>query len=102
MYLYYPKSYQKLEWHKICSNLPRGDRNDTSDEELSSFIHTVTSVNKTENFKVLDSLADSHMQVPPTGNFLHEISGQKIHHDNTTGESIIDNSLTAFANDMPV
>ena len=97
LYLSYPKSYQKLEWHKICSKLSLGDRNDTSDEELPSFIHTVTSVNKNENTKVLDS----NMQIPPTGNFFHEISGQEIHHDNTIGESIIGNSLPAFVIDCP-
>ena len=98
LYLYYPKSYQKLEWHKICSNLPLCDSKDTSVEELPSFIHTVTSVNKNKNTKVLDSIVDSDMQVPPMGKFLHEISG-KIHHENTIGESIIDNSLSAFVND---
>ena len=101
LYLYYLKSYQKLEWHKICSNLPLGDRNDTSDKELTSFIHTVTSVNKNENSKVLESIVDSDMQVPPTANFVHEISGQEIHHDNTIGESIFDNSLSAFVSDCP-
>ena len=100
LYLYYPKSYQKLEWHKICSNLPLCDSKDTSVEELPSFIHTVTSVNKNKNTKVLDSIVDSDMQVPPMGKFLHEISG-KIHHENTIGESIIDNSLSAFVNDCP-
>ena len=98
LYLYYPKSYQKLEWHKICSNLPLDD---TSDEELPSFIHTVTAVNKNENTKVLDSIVDFDMQVRPTENFLHEISGQEIHHDNTIGESITDNSLSAIVNDCP-
>ena len=97
MYCHYPKSYQKLEWHKICSNLPLVDRNDTSDEELPSFIHTVTSVNKKKNTKVVDSLVDSDMQVPPTGNLLHEISGQEIHHDNTIGESITCLHLSAIA-----
>ena len=101
MYLYYPKSYQKLEWQKICSSLPIGDRDDTSDEELPSYIHTVTSVNKNENIKVLDSIVDSDMQVPSTGNFLHEVSGQEIYHDNTVGESIVDNSLSSFVNDCP-
>ena len=101
LYCHYPKSYQKLEWHKICSNLPLVDRNDTSDEELPSFIYTVTSVNKKKNTKVVDSLVDSDMQVPPTGNLLHEISGQEIHHDNTIGESIIDNNLSAFVSDCP-
>ena len=76
LYLSYPKSYQNFVWHKIGSNLPIGDRNGTSDEELPSFIHIVTSVNKNENTKVIDSIVDSDMQVPPTGNFLHEISGQ--------------------------
>ena len=101
MYLYYPKSYQKLECHKICSNLPLGDRNDTSDKELTSFIHTVTSVNKNENTKVLESIVDSDMQVPPMGNFVHEISGQELYHDNTIGESIFDNSLSVFVSDCP-
>ena len=66
LYLSYPKSYQNFEWHKIGSNLPIGDRNGTSDEELPSFIHIVTSVNKNENTKVIDSIVDSDMQVPPT------------------------------------
>ena len=51
--------------------------------------------------KVLDSTVDSNMQVPQTGNFLHEVSGQDIHHDNTVGESIVDNSLSSFVNDCP-
>ena len=63
----------------------------------------MTSVNKNENIKVLDSRVDSDMQVPPTGNFLHhhQVSGQEIHHDNTVGESIMDNSLFSFVNDCP-
>ena len=51
--------------------------------------------------KVLDSTVDSNMQVPQTGNFPHEVSGQDIHHDNTVGESIVDNSLSSFVNDCP-
>ena len=43
--------------------------------------------------KVLDSIVDSDMQVPPTRNFLHEVSGQEIHHDNTVGKSVIDKSF---------
>ena len=41
------------------------------------------------------------MQVPSTGNFLHEVCGQEIHHDNTVEESVIDNSLSSFVNDCP-
>ena len=55
-------------------------------------MHTVTSVYKNENIKVLDSIVDSDTQVTPTGNFAHEVSRQEIHHDNTVGESVIDNS----------
>ena len=32
LFLYNPKSYQKLEWQEICSNFPIGDRDDTSDD----------------------------------------------------------------------
>ena len=41
------------------------------------------------------------MHVPLAENFLHEVSGQEIHHDNTVGESIIDNSLSTFVSDCP-
>ena len=41
------------------------------------------------------------MHVPLAENFLHEVSGQEIHHGNTVGESIIDNSLSAFVNNCP-
>ena len=83
LYLYYPRSYQKLECQEICSNSAIGDRDGTSDEEFF-LIHTVTSpLNKNKNIKVLDSIVDSDMQVSPTGNFVHEVSRQEIHHDNT-------------------
>ena len=101
LYLYYPNSYEKLEWQKNCSNLAIGDHDDTSDEELPSYIHTMTSVNKSEDIKVVDLIVDSDMQVPPTGNFLHEASGQEIDHDNTVEESVIDNSFFSFVNDGP-
>ena len=101
LYLYYPKSYQKLELQKICSNSVIGDRYDTSAEKLPSYVHIVTSVNENKNIKVLDSIVDSDMQVRPTGNFVHEVPRQEIHLDNTAGESVIDNSLSSFVNDSP-
>ena len=40
------------------------------------------------------------MQVSPMGFVIHEVWRQKIHHDNTVGESVIDNSWwSSFVND---
>ena len=59
------------------------DRDDTSDEELPPYINKVTCpVNRYEDILLPDSILDSNKQVPPTRNFIHEVSRQEIHHDN--------------------